>query len=378
MRLLVLYQARDAKEDHPGYYDGFEQLVTEGILEKHSAIAYWSVANKCGWETVWEEAYKRARDIEADTIFLQFFQGPIPDPSKGINRLKCLPNKPTMFVSLGDPYGRWTNRVPRGFRVASALSDVSFLTGMGYLARQLRKSGSKNVVLMPHGACQVRFSIPPRMNSTRPDFDVVFVGSRMRARNPLGHFCRVGRMRVEFVERITRRYGRRLGLFGKGWNGNPAWQGSIPYAAQCEAYRRSEVVLGGTPNAYCDYYMSDRPFIAAASGIPLVDYWVPGVERILEPRRDWWLARNLEEMLKTTDQLLELSSQERSLLGNAARSLVLNNHTQYQRCKEMVGVVKAVRDARLNGRRAAKPVLEFLSASRGAEPAPDAVLGWEG
>jgi hypothetical protein len=31
-------------------------------------------------------------------------------------------------------------------------------------------------------------------------------------------------------------------------------------------------------------------FIAVASGVPFVDYWVPGVERLLEPGRDWWLA----------------------------------------------------------------------------------------
>ena len=378
----MLYQARDAAADQPGYYEGFERLVAEGALDAHAAIPVDGMAEEQGWNGLWAEAERIAGSMRADAVFLQFFHGVMPDPTEGIQRLKRLPTRPTLFTSLGDPYGRWIRRVPRSFRVASALADVSFLTGMGYIARQLSRLGSRNLVLMPNGCCQVRFSSQPSTALPQPEFDVVFVGSRVYPRNLLSQFSYLyywgGQKRVELVKAFTKRYGRRFGLFGKGWDGNSSWQGPVPYAAQHEVYRRSAAALGGMPYAYYDYYTSDRPFIAMASGVPLVDWRVPGVDRILQPGRDWWLARSQEEMFGLCDQLLEMPSSDRVHLGEAARERVLAYHTQYHRCKEMVEIVRSIRDARLAGRRAAQPKLSFLSSSCTAEPAPDAILAWEG
>ena len=377
-----MYQARDAAADHPGYYEGFERLVAEGVLSVHTAIAYYGVAEERGWDGLWAEAERTARNMQADAVFLQFFHGAISDPTAGIQRLKSLPGAPTLFTSLGDPYGRWIRRVPQSFRVASKLADVSFLTGMGYIARQLRSWGSRNLVLSPNGCCQVWFSSRPSIESTNPDFDVVFVGSRIPPRNLLSELSYLyywgGRQRVELVTACTKRYGRRFGLFGNGWNGNPAWQGEIPFVEQHAAYRRSAVGLGGMPYAYYDYYTSNRVFNAVASGVPFVDYWVPGVDRLLQPGRDWWLGRSQPEMLALCDKLLEMPSSERSSLGEAARTFVLSNHTQYHRCKEMVEIVRSIREARLSGRRAAQPELDFLSSPCVPGPAPDAIVGWEG
>jgi hypothetical protein len=378
LKLLVLYQARDAVADHPGFYDGFQRLVTEGVLSAHVAIPYFGVAEERGWDGLWAEAERVARDMQADAVFLQFFHGAMPDPTEGIRRLKNLPGRPTLFTSLGDPYGRWTKRVPRSFRVASALADVSFLSGMGYIANQLRSSGSRNLVLMPLGCCQVRFASLPSVALAEPEFDVVFVGSRIRSRNPLSHFYLVARRRAECIQAFTKRYGRRFGLFGKGWTGNRAWQGTIPYAAQNDACRRAAVVLGGTPNAFHDYYASDRPFIAVASGVPFVDYWVRGVERILKPGRDWWLARSQAEMFTLCDQLVQMPHADRVRLGGEARAQILAHHTQYHRCKEMVEIVKSIRHARASGLKAPQPELSFLMHPSAAMPAPEAILGWEG
>jgi hypothetical protein len=131
VRLLVLYQARDAAADQPGYYEGFERLVAEGVLSAHTAIPVYAVAEAEGWNGLWAEAERIARSIQADAVFLQFFHGAMPDPTEGILRLKNITSGPTLFTSLGDPYGRWTKRVPQSFQVASALADVSFFTSMG-------------------------------------------------------------------------------------------------------------------------------------------------------------------------------------------------------------------------------------------------------
>ena len=378
MRLLVLYQAHDAAKDQPGYYDGFERLVEQSVLRAHVAIPYHHVAQQRGWDALWVEAAKAAQAMGADAIFLQWFHiRNMPDPTSGILRLKNLPTRPTLFASLGDPFGRWTKRVSKCFRVASRLAEVSFLTGMGYLAQQLRRCGSRNLVLMPHGCCQVRFAaaVEPSQN---PQFDVVFIGSRLRPRNPLGHHFRVARRRVQLVEAFTRRYGRRFGLFGLGWEGNPSWQGPVAYHSQHTAYREAAVAVGGLPHAYHDYYTSDRVFIATASGVPLVDYAVPGVERILRPGVDWWLARDIEGILASCDRLLARSSPERLALGQRARERTLAAHTQYHRCREMVAIVRQIRSARLDGRKAEEPKLSFLAHATAVQAAPPAIVAWQG
>jgi hypothetical protein len=83
-------------------------------------------------------------------------------------------------------------------------------------------------------------------------------------------------------------------------------------------------------------------------------------------------------MLALCDKLLEMPSSDRLRLGEKAREGVLAYHTQYHRCKEMVEIVRSIRDARLLGRRAPQPDLSFLSISCVAGAAPDAILGWEG
>jgi hypothetical protein len=374
MRLLVLYQARNPQADHPGYFAGFERMVAAGQLGSHTAIGYLGVAAERGWECLWDEAGRAATETKADAVFLQFFQAPMPDPTRGIVSIKNLATRPLVFCSLGDPYGRWTHRVPRSFRVASGLCDVSFLTGMGYVARQLARQGSRNLVLMPNGCCQVQFAEPPPESLASPDFDIAFVGNRMRVRNPLNHFFSRARRRQEFVSAFTRRYGSRFAVFGNGWQGNGSWQGRIPYARQHEALRRAAVVVGGTPNADYEFYTSDRAFISVASGVPFVDYRVPGVERILVNGRDWWLEDSVEEMMQRCDRLLKKPAEERRRLAAETRLRILGQHTQYHRCLQMVEIVKNIRAAGQQGHPAAAPELPFLEGAS----SDGALIAWRG
>jgi len=123
----VLYQARDAAADQPGYYEGFERLVAEGVLSAHTAIPVYAVAEAEGWNGLWAEAERIARSIQADAVFLQFFHGAMPDPTEGILRLKNITSGThSLHEPLGDPYGPGLSGFPQSFQVASALADVSF------------------------------------------------------------------------------------------------------------------------------------------------------------------------------------------------------------------------------------------------------------
>ena len=83
-------------------------------------------------------------------------------------------------------------------------------------------------------------------------------------------------------------------------------------------------------------------------------------------------------MIACCDRLLALSSPERLALGRRAREHTLARHTQYHRCREMVEIVRQVRAARLEGRRATEPRLSFLAPATPGQNAPPAIVAWQG
>jgi len=379
-RLLVLFQG-ETLAAHPGYHEGFQRLQSEGFLADYRAIPYYGFTREHGWPALWDEAARQVREYGINAVFLQFFHGsPIPDPTAGIQQLLTCPTKPTLFTSLGDPFGIILRPVPKSYMMASRLAHLNFMTSMGLIAKQLARSGVNNLILMPHGACQVRFSAPLILTSYNPEFDVVFIGSNMRSRWLVGSASWYGVSRKRLVAKLTRRFGSRFGLFGKGWEGHPTWQGAINFDKQHEAIHRSRLQIGGYPSTGSknDYYLSDRPFIAMAAGIPFIDYWVPGVERMFAHGSEWWLGRSLDEMVNHVERLLQLSDDARLAIGGRARQEILSNHTQYHRCMQMIDIVSRNRIMRLSGKNADPPSLPFLrfDADPKSGPCP-AVVNWQ-
>jgi hypothetical protein len=119
-----------------------------------------------------------------------------------------------------------------------------------------------------------------------------------------------------------------------------------------------------------------RPF---RSGTPFVDYRVAGVDSLFHSGRDWWLASDMQGMLKLCDHLLSLSQAERLRLGGCAREHILTFHTQYHSCREMVDIVRGLRAARACGTTAPRPQLSFLrQETTPALAYPVAVVNWQG
>jgi hypothetical protein len=377
VRLVVLFQARDVAKDQPGYHDGFLRLMQEGVVTEYHAIPYLSTAKDMGWPGLWTEARRQARAIEADAVFLQFFhEDSVTDPAAGIEGLRSLPSRPVVFSSMGDPFGRWARRIPSTYKTAARLSEVNFSTSMGYLASQLSASGAKNIVLMPNGVCQVRFSAALNRTDYDPIHDVVFVGNSIGARNPFSDFFWNERRRRDFVKQFSKHFGDRFAVYGRNWSG-PSARGPIPYSEQHQVFRRSRVVAGGFPYAWCDYYTSDRVLIALASGIPFVDFAVPMVDQLFEDGRDWWLACTTEEMIAQCRRLLEKPDKDRPEIAAKTREMILQAHTQYHRCRQMIEIVREVRTARQTGRPAAMPALPFLRGDPLNEQSP-AIVNWLG
>lgn len=375
MRVLMLLQGEQLA-DQPGYHDGLQQLVREGQLEGAHALPY------LGPGTATASAFAQALDLMAretfDILWLQCYHGPLPDPRPFIADARRLRPGLIVLCSSGDAFGRWLHRTPASLRQAASVADLNFFTVLGPVAEAVIAAGARNLVLMPHGACQVRFSTAPERPAS-PPFDIVFVGSHHRGRNPFNPINRAARQRHAMVQALGRRYGARFAVFGRGWEGQAGWQGPVPFERQHEAMGLGRLQVGGFPGGRACYYLSDRPYIAMASGTPLLDCRIEGVDRLAREGRHWALYDDLPDLLRRSDRLLAGDPADLQTMGEAARRYVMDGHTQYHRVREMLRITAELRAARARGQRMPAPAPRvFHDEVRPEDEIARAVSGWVG
>lgn len=357
MRLLVLLQGATVA-DQPGYDAAFKSLVDQGALDDYVALPYRGL-DPPGLEHgpgLYSQALSLVAGRGIDLILLQWFHGSLEDPRPFIEEARRIHPGLLVMTSCGDPYGRFFQRPPRSLLQAVSVSDLNFTTSMGYMADRFVGAGARNVLLMPHGVCQLRFGGGAVAPSTG-EFDVTFIGSNNSGRNPLSPLSGASRRRQHMVKALEKRYGRRFGLFGLRWQGHRCWQGPIPFQQQHQTAARGRLQVGGYPGALATYYLSDRPYIAMASAIPFLDFAVDRVDRLAEPGVHWGLYTDQPSMHARIDGMLESGEAELSRMGQRAMEYVLGKHTQAHRAAEMIDIARSLARSRAAGQVAAVPQL---------------------
>lgn len=364
MRLLALFQG-NAPEDQIGYHKGFETLLAEGALTAYRPLAWLGLVNSAGWDGFCSNLLKEVADFVPDAIYFQFFHAPDSTPLKGlVEALRRLPNKPLIAISGGDAFGwhRWMkHRFPEGFLRVANSADVTFVTAMGKCAAYLEQRGVKNIVLLPSGVCQERFQ--PKMipiSDYGREFDIVFIGRYNRCRDPRSFLFYYDRKRRKLVDLLTKRYGKRFGLIGPGWEGQPSWQGAIPYSSQVEYCRKAQVVFGGAPGIYQDYYTSDRVFTQGLSGIPFIDWQVPRIQNLLRDRDHWILVRSPNMLLEQIDVLLNSDPVIRLKKAALTAEYVFNTFSQLAMMRFLVDTLHNFKAERASGDSAPLPEIPFF------------------
>lgn len=360
--LTVLLQGV-VPEDQLGLHRGFEQLEASGELASYSAFPYRSLRSAFEWGQYFAAVLEHMRSTGSTALLCQFFHSPdIPDPRPFLEEVARLPQRPVIATSCGDGFGSMLWPPPESLARACSRSDISFVTAMGGLAEKLHKAGARRITLMPLSACDERFGLrPAAVETVEPEFDVVFIGSRPGGRNPTKGLYWSGKKRSAAVERLNKRYGSRFGLFGHGWAGLRAWQGPSAFADQVAVCHRGLVVYGGYPGSLSDYYASNRPFIQALSGRPVVDHYVPRVDTLLAEGSEWILARDTDETVRLIDQLLETPTTAVDI-GSCGARAVAARHMDSHRTALMVSIMSEVYNARIQGREATCPPLDFFHA----------------
>jgi hypothetical protein len=384
MKLLFLAQGKTV-DNHPGFDDAFQKLVEEGVISCYHAIPYLAYAAKGDWQELWDRVVALCRDDAIDLVFFQFYHrrgNPSPEPC--IRRLRDLPQKPTIFTSAGDPFScDWRlPDYPASFKQCSRLCDLTFSTQMGKAADKMAAWGARNIVLSPLSVCQKRFV---KDHQTDPsthkfDFDLVMVGSHNKPwPNPFHHHFWGFRKRMEVVSALYKRYGKRFGLFGRGWDGWNCWQGPIPFDEQQTAFRRGRLVVDGYPYSTADYYLSDRPFFALAAAIPVITYCVPRIVTLLRPDEHWYLFGDTPGLLRLCDRLLAQNAENLYDKANAAARYVEARHTQYHRMKAIVQTASTYHMETQRNQPHAFPLLPFFLDGRAlSQERAFAVRNWKG
>lgn len=135
------------------------------------------------------------------------------------------------------------------------------------------------------------------------------------------------------MEALSRRFGKRFGLFGIGWQGLASWQGPVPFDQQAVTARRARVVVGGIPFSRERYYTSNRPFIQVSAGVVMVDTFVPGVDAILRPGAHWVLSDD-DALAATVERVFAWDDAKLRQIGAAGAQHIFRSHTQAHRVEE--------------------------------------------
>ena len=127
------------------------------------------------------------------------------------------------------------------------------------------------------------------------------------------------------------------------WPANVTYTAHLPPAAHRAFYSRQRFTLNVTRSDMiaAGWSPSVRIFEAAACGVPIIsDRW-EGIETLLTPGREIFLADSPEEVLHL---LHDLPEHERIAAGLVARARVLAHHTAAHRAAELEGYVMALQE----------------------------------
>ena len=348
MRILYLSQGRKI-EDHPGHHDALNRLTHEGFVENFFNLPCLGYAESHGYRALWREIIRLAKKNRSEIVYFQYFHHPRnEDPRECIEKLKRLPDSPVIVSSSGDPFSVdiLPPHYPLSFKQCVQSSDIVFSTQMGNAAKAMVDWGAKYVILLPNSMCQVRFASSDVDLSTHSfDFDVCFIGSKNQGHSPLSRHFWKGRERSLLIRSLEKRYGKKFGLFGHGWDGRLSWQGPILFEDIQVTFRRGRVLVDGNPYSSYDYYSSNRPFFAIATGIPTVLLNVPRLDKVLSPFLHCHYANNSSEIINICDHILDADPKEVYRRSALAAKDITDRHTQYHRMKFLVDVCQTFRES---------------------------------
>lgn len=163
-----------------------------------------------------------------------------------------------------DPYSRWKHRLPREARAAGRSADVVYTVGSNVFRSNFERTGSTDVRWCSSVYDPGRFGKIDVPTAPIREFDVVMVANKTQARSPFSGHPNAGQ-RIELVKRLSKAFGSRFAVYGKGWTGVSA-KGPVDYSRQFDAVHSGWITANWDHYANEDAYFSDRLPTTLAAG----------------------------------------------------------------------------------------------------------------
>ena len=337
MKVLFLSQGRKATE-HPGWVCSLEKLKAEGFIVGFLNLPWVGYGEEHGFGALYRHVIELVRTERFDVVYFHYFHnGGRPSPERCINELKAMKPAPVVITSCGDSFNSdWRPPYfPVEFQGASRAADITFATQMGEGARKMLRWGARRVILTPNSLCPIRFkayAIDPKVHKF--DFDVVMIGSRNGGGlNPFNAFFWRAKERTSLVHALSKHFGDRFAIFGRGWGNLVSAQGLCAFDTQQQTMKRGRVLVGGNPYTNSDYYSSNRLFFEVASGIPTVELRVNRLDRIVRDGDQVYFADDIDGVIANVERLLKEDPAVLYHKAAVAANEMMEHHTQYHRMK---------------------------------------------
>lgn len=318
--LKVLYlPLNDADSVAQGMYDAWANVgVDLQICDFHRI---WLQTKNKGAPA--QDFLEKVRLFQPHLIHMQLQFTALIEPKTIEQARKSCPN-----VIITNWSGDIRNGAMKEFINVANYVDYPFISSTGQL-EMYKQAGCKNVKYWQIGY-DPKMYFP--MKKTEFDYDISFTGNNYGKTFPDGH------LRVECANALYNNFGKRFGLFGRGFSDSRFGARPCNYTDTNAIYNNSVSVLSLSNYNKVSHYFSDRLLHCLASGRPTISWYFPGIEDYFVGGSEIFIAKTAQDVVDITN-LCKKNPDLANRVGEAGYQKVLKNHTYTSRVLELIDMV---------------------------------------
>ncbi|KAB2880962.1 glycosyltransferase [bacterium] len=346
--MRILYLVNEPTDGYQvGYRSAMEGLVKSGQLESYCPFSFYVEEKKLGsWNKTLESLYDIVIEFQPHVLLVAHLGKYHVIPQAFVEKIKSLYDiPPVLAYDERDVYGYVRKPLPESVLQFSKFCDVVFLVAAGSFANRFRNAGCRNVQFLPEAADTVQFGKPWTPDLERK-FDVIMLANRHPSRIPFRSMPGI-REREILARNLYDVFGKKFGLFGRGWENYLGNQGVVPFGEQENILRSSWLSVGQGHFPNYENYFSDRLPIALLSKVAHVCSAQPGLENLFSHGEHCMLFKTPDEAVSLCRLLLSWPKKELIALGERGAEWVRNNYTETIRMEKLVNTLKSLYQQRL-------------------------------
>ncbi len=309
---------------HPDVYEAFESLVREGLLSGYDVIPFASLQVAGETDSAIVGRIRDALELVGHELVIWMHTGSLEVSEHDLQAITAGRSHPAMVYWEGDSYHPVFKPIPHTMTTVMSRCDQVYLPCGGPVVRTLRRAGVRDLAYAPSCASGSRFPHVWRSN-TGHDHQIVVIGNRSSSKIPFKTMPGARRRRLT-IERLVKRYGKNVAIYGRGWSG-PAAMGPCAFDEQSAIYR-SAVLTVGVNNSTYPYVFSNRLPIALASGIPILYNRNPGFDAVFPEWMNGTFFDEDRQLFGRVDALLDASGDELDAVSLKNREFFEQNLTR--------------------------------------------------